>query len=79
MVLLAVVLMMPNTQQIMSSFEPALRVYKSDNKYQIRLGERLTFRITWRPATRWAVVTGLVAALGLLALTSVSEFLYFQF
>ena len=77
--LLAVVLMMPNTQQIMSSFEPALRVYQSDNKYQICLGEWLASRITWQPIAGWAVVTGLVAALGLLALTSVSEFLYFQF
>ena len=79
MVLLAVVLMMPNTQQIMSSFEPALRVYQSDKKYQIRFGERLASRITWQPKTGWAVVIGLVAATGLLALTSVSEFLYFQF
>jgi hypothetical protein len=78
-VLLAVVLMMPNTQQIMSSFDPALRVYQSDNKYQIRVGEQLARRITWQPTAGWAVATGLVAALGLLALTSVSEFLYFQF
>jgi hypothetical protein len=79
MALLAVVLMMPNTQQIMSSFEPALRVYQSDNKYQIRFGEHLAARITWQPTAGWAVVIGLVAALGLLALTSISEFLYFQF
>jgi alginate O-acetyltransferase complex protein AlgI len=79
MALLAVVLMMPNTQQIMSSFEPALRVYQSDNKYQIRFGERLASRITWQPTAGWAVIIGIVAALGLLALTSISEFLYFQF
>jgi alginate O-acetyltransferase complex protein AlgI len=79
MALLAVVLMMPNTQQIMSAFKPALRVYQSDNKYQIRFAERLASRITWQPIAGWAVVIGIVAAMGLLALTSVSEFLYFQF
>ena len=52
---------------------------RTDKKYQIRFGERLASRITWQPKTGWAVVIGLVAATGLLALTSVSEFLYFQF
>ncbi|MGB5338552.1 MAG: MBOAT family protein [Gammaproteobacteria bacterium] len=79
MALLALVLMMPNTQQIMSFFEPVLRVYHADDKYEIRFGERLVSRITWQPTKGWAVVVGLVAALGLLALTSISEFLYFQF
>ena len=54
MALLAVVLMMPNTQQIMSFFEPALRVYQSDDKYEIRFGERLVSRITWQPTEGWA-------------------------
>ncbi|MDH3948013.1 MAG: MBOAT family protein [Gammaproteobacteria bacterium] len=78
-VLLAMVLMMPNTQQIMSLVEPALRVYQSDDKYEIRLGRRLAASMKWQPAASWAVIIGLVAGLGLLALTSISEFLYFQF
>ena len=77
--LLIVVLLMPNTQQIMSRAEPALRIYRSDNKYEIRLGERLSSRLTWRPSAGWSLMIGLVAALGVLALTSISEFLYFQF
>ena len=77
--LLLVVLLMPNTQQIMSRFEPALRIYRSDSKYEIRLGERLTSRLLWQPSAGWSLMIGVVAALGILALTSISEFLYFQF
>jgi hypothetical protein len=77
--LLLAVLLMPNTQQIMSRFEPALRIYRSDSKYEIRLGERLTSRLLWQPSAGWSLMIGVVAALGILALTSISEFLYFQF
>jgi hypothetical protein len=77
--LLVVVLLMPNTQQIMSRFKPALRVYRSDDKYEIRLGGRLTSHLAWQPSAGWSLMIGLVAVLGVLALTSISEFLYFQF
>ena len=40
---------------------------------------RLLSRLLWKPTTAWALAIGAIAALGLLALTSVSEFLYFQF
>jgi D-alanyl-lipoteichoic acid acyltransferase DltB (MBOAT superfamily) len=77
--LLAVVLIMPNTQQVMSSIKPALRVYQSSDKYEICPGRHLASRIKWQPTAGWAVAIGLVAVLGILALTSISEFLYFQF
>ena len=35
--------------------------------------------LAWRPNAVWTGIIATVAALGLLALTSVSEFLYFQF
>lgn len=77
--LLVAVLFMPNTQQIMSRFEPALKAYQSDEKYEIRFGQRQLARLLWQPSHGWALGIGLVAALGVLALSSVSEFLYFQF
>jgi len=36
-------------------------------------------RVGWRPYWQWAVLTGALSAVGILALTSISEFLYFQF
>ena len=77
--LLVVVLLMPNTQQIMSRFEPALRMYRYDDKYEIRPGEHLTSRLVWKPSVGWSLIIGLMAGLGVLALSSISEFLYFQF
>jgi len=77
--LLIATLMLPNTQQIMSRFEPALKAYQSDEKYQIRFSQRLTASLIWRPSLGWSLTIGLVATLGILALTSISEFLYFQF
>lgn len=77
--LLVIVLVMPNTQQIMSKFNPVLNAYHSDEKDEIRFANTLAVRMSWGPSLYWSLVIGLVAALGILALTSVSEFLYFQF
>ncbi len=77
--LLMAVLLMPNTQQIMSRFKPALSDYPSDGRYEIRLGQSLSARLVWQPTLRWSLTIGLMATLGILALTSISEFLYFQF
>ncbi len=77
--LLVAVLFMPNTQQIMSRFEPALKAYRSNEKDEICFGQQLVDRWKWQPSHGWSLGIGLVAALGVLALTSVSEFLYFQF
>lgn len=67
--LFAIVWFAPNTQQIMSKFEPSLgRI--TTNPYKL---------LTWLPATRWAVIAGTLAVLGILALGGTTEFLYFQF
>ena len=67
--LLALVWFAPNTQQIMTNFEPALG----------RTIANPLARSTWNPAATWAVAVGGIAALGLLALGGTTEFLYFQF
>ena len=68
-VLFVIVWFAPNTQQIMNQYEPALG-RPIANPYP---------RLTWRPASPWALACGVVAALGILALGGTTEFLYFQF
>ena len=68
-VLFAIVWFAPNTQQIMTRYEPALG-RAITNPYR---------RLVWHPLTGWALAAGTVAALGILALGGTTEFLYFQF
>jgi alginate O-acetyltransferase complex protein AlgI len=60
---------MPNTQQIMRRFKPALG--------SIPAGPFEKF--AWRPTRGWAVAIGVGACVGVLAIGGTSEFLYFQF
>jgi D-alanyl-lipoteichoic acid acyltransferase DltB (MBOAT superfamily) len=69
-VLLPVVLFAPNTQEILSRYQPAL---------DFRNGAGLRELLCWRPTKGWAVTVALVTAGGLLTLSRVSEFLYYQF
>jgi alginate O-acetyltransferase complex protein AlgI len=68
-VLYAVVWLAPNTQQIMSQYEPALGK-PPVNPYA---------RLTWQPNLQWALLGGVAAAAGVLAIGGTTEFLYFQF
>lgn len=77
--LMTLVLAMPNTQQIMHRFEPVMHPHHADARNEVRVMHRLPPALGWEPNLRWAVAAGLVAALGVLAMNSVSEFLYFQF
>jgi len=72
-------IVMPNTQEIMRNFDPALDVNKTNSIHSISPFEKLAQKITWQPNLAWACIAGLIAALGILALTNISEFLYFQF
>ena len=68
-VLLGVVLVCPNSQQILSRYHPA---QETGRMPPVR-------RLSWRMSRGWAVVSGIAFAIGLFALPRVSEFLYFQF
>ncbi|WP_035384687.1 MBOAT family O-acyltransferase, partial [Ferriphaselus sp. R-1] len=59
----------PNTQQIMGRYAPALNMPPS---------ERLP-RLSWRMSHRWAAASAVVATLGLMSISELSEFIYFQF
>ena len=77
--LLTLVMAMPNTQQIMNRFEPAMQLHPADEQNEIRLMARLHATLGWRPNGGWAVATGVTAVLGIFAMSRISEFLYFQF
>jgi hypothetical protein len=60
---------MPNTQQIMRDYAPALG--------RIVAGPLPAIR--WEPSLRWAAAFGGAATLALLSIGGTGEFLYFQF
>ena len=68
--LFILVWLLPNTQQLMADYEPALEVYKDNDRSPA---------LRWRPTTLWAALLAGAGVLAILGLTSVSEFLYFQF
>ena len=69
-VLLPLTLFAPNTQEILARFQPALDFHGSALP---------ATRLVWRPSSRWAMLVSLMVAGGLLSLSRVSEFLYYQF
>lgn len=59
----------PNTQQIMSNFEPCLDTFdSSDNKI-----------LSWKPSHAWLIVSIFCSVIALLSISDLSEFIYFQF
>ncbi|MEH6591113.1 MAG: MBOAT family protein [Halioglobus sp.] len=64
---------MPNTQQLLRYYRPALNVYKEIGSNK---GDK---KYLWRPSVAWGVFIGLSSSLAILSLGKVSEFLYFQF
>jgi hypothetical protein len=65
-----IALVMPNTQQLLSRFDPVL---------DMRPYSPLPRWLTWKPSIAWAVATGGLAFLGIISITRISEFLYWQF
>lgn len=61
---------LPNTQEIMRHFKPAL---------DIDLDSMKTSRISWQPNMKWMVFTSAILVYSIANLTRISEFLYFQF
>jgi alginate O-acetyltransferase complex protein AlgI len=62
-----IVWLAPNTQQWMRGYQPALGVTDESCGWR------------WRPARRWLVATAALAVFGILSLSELSEFIYFQF
>jgi len=73
LVLCGIAFLMPNTAQLMSDYNPVFEAYPGDDSPRTRIC------IYWRPSLLWAILIGFLAALSILSLNQVSEFLYFQF
>lgn len=76
-VLLFIAVFMPNTQQWMRRYNPALETPHLPPPSDA--GERIAARHGWSPSARWSVLAGLTAAICVLCMTRVSQFIYFQF
>ncbi len=72
-VLMAVVLCLPNTLEMLARFEPALGFKPAKQE------RWLVRHARWAASAPWAVGMAAVAAFGLLSLGQLSEFLYWQF
>ncbi len=73
-VLLAIALLMPNTLQMMSRYDPVLQTPKQP---PLVAGTRWT--LYWAPNALWMVAIAGLAVVSMLWLTGKSEFLYWQF
>lgn len=68
----AIAFLVPNSAQIFSRFSAYC------NRHEIE--DLIVFsRVTWRLHWRWAMASGVVLAIGIMAITQDSEFLYFDF
>lgn len=59
-------LALPNTQEIMQRYKPVI-------------GDVQASRLLWKPDKTWAIAISIISTYTLLHLSSISEFLYFQF
>jgi len=75
--LLAFVLILPNIQDLFAKERGTLSKYSyiKDNTFWPMWSQS----ISWSSSRKWAVFSGACLALGILTLSQVSEFLYFQF
>jgi alginate O-acetyltransferase complex protein AlgI len=72
-ILMAIVLCLPNTLQILAPYEPAIGFKPAKQELW------LVRRLRWTGSAPWAVGIATVAAAGILSLGQLSEFLYWQF
>jgi alginate O-acetyltransferase complex protein AlgI len=72
-VLLVIALALPNTMELLASYEPALGVRPA------RVRGRLLALAAWRPNGGWAVGLACVALAGIMSLGGLHEFIYWQF
>jgi len=70
---IALAFWMPNTQQIMHRFSPALM---TDKKQTIEPAPAL---LSWKPNVLWSLIVAVLAAWAVFGSTTTSQFLYFNF
>ncbi|MDH3978692.1 MAG: MBOAT family protein [Gammaproteobacteria bacterium] len=74
LMLTGIALLLPNSLEIMHKFKPALG-FKITEERQSRLIQIFA----WKPGFAWMITAALIAAIGVLRISSDSEFLYWQF
>ncbi len=72
--LCAWVLLAPNSQGVCSRFQPVLGMTEPSAHRGLCGG-----RLLWRPSTTWAIAIAVIFVAAFLSLSTVSEFLYYQF
>ena len=70
--LLIIAWVLPNTQQVMAKYEPALAMNETGKGTTLKWFE-------WHPNWIWLIIIFLLASQSLLQGDEASEFLYFQF
>ena len=71
--------LLPNTQEFMRSAKPAIAQFKAVPGGAIQGSPEFLRNLAWAPTRSWSFYNGVLTAVGLLALSRISEFLYFQF
>ena len=77
--LLPLVLIAPNTVQLARAYKPTVTRFGDANLHAVQPFPSGVAALRWRAGGVWAAVVSTIAAMGILGLSSVSEFLYFQF
>jgi hypothetical protein len=77
--LLMLVLVAPNTIQLTRSYRPTIDRFGDAAAYAVQPLHQCIPSLRWQPNRVWAAAISVIAAMGILGLGSVSEFLYFQF
>jgi len=75
---LAIAICAPNTQAIMVQVSSGMHTAGYPNPV-VNGAIAVLRHLRWEPSLRWALVLGAVAAISILKLNDVSEFIYFQF
>ena len=77
--LLGIAFFAPTTQELLAGYEPVLEAVDGTGAaVPGPAGPRL-LRLRWAPSAGWAMTVGAFAFFGVIAITRVSEFLYWQF
>lgn len=83
MVLLAIAFFAPNTQDLMQNYNPALDFKtpstESESEKHITWYHKLYTNLQWHPTPWWAIICGSIFLIGIISISSDSEFIYFQF
>jgi hypothetical protein len=79
--LLAAVWLLPNTQEILADYAPALEyeAQRAGGGGNAMSENTLPSWARWRPASPWAIAVSIVAVFTVTQMSRISEFIYWQF